>query len=251
MHSDTEKIQKDINKILRIKDNHIFMTDLMDYVYDHFNPNGVKDYYTELPEIAKIIVAVYSYDMEVSSGGFFQYLINSSGDNSSQLLEFLKKINALKNFELVKHVSKYFPEGTIPHDRTVRMKYIGRLKENDEFTYFRAESRECEIGEEDVRINLRNYISANKGELIDAMIKNPPVVDQSIIDRQIANLENANEELDRILEEQSTQQEMEFMSEIKGMVRSGDTLAAIKLYKQKKGCGMKEAKEAVMKLTRN
>jgi len=68
-------------------------------------------------EVARLVELL---EGEINNGGFHQFFYNSTGDETSKVIQALKKIGALKAANIVERAAAKFPGGMPPTDRTKR-----------------------------------------------------------------------------------------------------------------------------------
>src|SRR5690554_5542065 len=70
-----------------------------------------------------------SLDREINNGGFNQYFINSSGDNSHETILSLKSIGADKTATILQKAIEQFPDKAVPKDRDERIEVVEQIEE--------------------------------------------------------------------------------------------------------------------------
>lgn len=81
-----------------------------------------------LTEIEKIFCVVNDIEREVYNGGFDQFFYNSSGDFSSNSVEYLVKLGAMETAKIVQKAISFFPNSKPAGDQERRWEQLGRIE---------------------------------------------------------------------------------------------------------------------------
>lgn len=71
--------------------------------------------------------AVFGVEMEVDNGGFHQYFLNSAGNDAALALEWLDRIGARQEREILEAACRRFPGGIVNRKRKVRLLALEKL----------------------------------------------------------------------------------------------------------------------------
>src|SRR5690554_784754 len=83
----------------------------------------------KLTEQQKIFFFNQNLEREINNGGFNQYFINSSGDNSHETILSLKSIGADKTATILQKAIEQFPDKAVPKDRDERIEVVEQIEE--------------------------------------------------------------------------------------------------------------------------
>ncbi len=230
-----------IESLFKIDD----VIEFVDTLYALINCKSHEDYIT-LPIILRIIVSVYRFDLELNNGGVHQFLSNSSGDLSKDIIRYLSEIGADKSYEIMNQISSYFPNNDIPQDRVSRNEAIEKIEDSYTYSIFDKENRV--MVKEDRLSLLYTFLNNHKLELVRAIEERISQCNQCIegIDEEIiSGYENAEIELAKLLKSDKELHINSLINEIKNCLRKRDRNSAIKLYYKEYGCSLNEAKKAI------
>lgn len=90
-----------------------------------------------LPPQDRYVWLICSLDQEVQNGGIDAFFWNESGDYLPECLEALLSINAVRSYQVISELCKFFPDGTPALDQEIRQDQMRTILENLE----RTESR--------------------------------------------------------------------------------------------------------------
>jgi hypothetical protein len=93
-------------------------------VYDKYMDGQVN--FESWSELEKTVMLVYWLEMEVSNGGFHQFLVNSSGNYWAETLQALKTIEAEKIISIFKRALTVFPDSKPAFDQMSRQKQLAQ-----------------------------------------------------------------------------------------------------------------------------
>ncbi len=79
------------------------------------------------PEQLRIVELIESLENEVNNGGFDQFFYNSAGDDTSEIIQALKTVRAVKMASIVTRAAAKFPVRMPPKDRARRQDVLLRV----------------------------------------------------------------------------------------------------------------------------
>jgi hypothetical protein len=68
----------------------------------------------------QVVSLIEAFESEVNNGGFDQFFFNSLSDNTSEIIEALQVVGAVKTAAILKKAAAMFPGGMPPKDRFER-----------------------------------------------------------------------------------------------------------------------------------
>ena len=78
------------------------------------------------------ICYIEDLEREVNNGGFDQFFLNSSGDNTQETILALKEIGSTRFLSLLESATQQFPSGKVPRDRDERLEVMEQMEERTE-----------------------------------------------------------------------------------------------------------------------
>lgn len=76
----------------------------------------------------KNICNVADLEREFNNGGFGQFFLNSSGDNTRETISALKEIGSKRFLSLLELAVQQFPGGKVPTDRDERLEVMEQME---------------------------------------------------------------------------------------------------------------------------
>jgi hypothetical protein len=68
----------------------------------------------------QVVGLIEAFEAEINNGGFDQFFFNSLSDNTSEIIEALQVVGAVKTAAILKKAAAKFPGGMPPKDRFER-----------------------------------------------------------------------------------------------------------------------------------
>ena len=81
----------------------------------------------EWPAPEQVFWHAWQFSLEVSNGGFHQYLFNTSGNYTAETLDALSATGVDEVAALLKHAIEAFPNAIIPQDVSARRELLSRV----------------------------------------------------------------------------------------------------------------------------
>jgi hypothetical protein len=81
-----------------------------------------------LSQPEKNICYIEDLEREVNNGGFGQFFLNSSGDNTRETISALKEIGSKRFLSLLELAVQQFPGGKVPTDRDERLEVMEQME---------------------------------------------------------------------------------------------------------------------------
>ena|SRR5690554_3468216 len=119
------KYQK-LNELLILEDLNDAIIELDNFICELCDYGESLD---KLTEQQKIFFFNQNLEREINNGGFNQYFINSSGDNSHETILSLKSIGADKTATILQKAIEQFPDKAVPKDRDERIEVVEQIEE--------------------------------------------------------------------------------------------------------------------------
>lgn len=121
------------------------------------------DDFENLTEAEKKFIYIEILEAEINNGGFDQYFYNSSGNYSTETLEALKEIGAIKTAKIVEEAFKVFSENPIPKNNEKRREILERINSKTSEKWQELED-EFYLHEENIGSLLLEYVRKHKSE---------------------------------------------------------------------------------------
>ncbi len=102
-----------------------------DHVFDE--DNDEEEYLDRIGKEARLVYLLWCFDGEIHNGGFDQFFFNSLGNHSSEILDYLKQINATKSALLLTKAMEWFPQSNPSSDREKRWVQLEKYEDNESF----------------------------------------------------------------------------------------------------------------------
>ena len=106
------------------------------------------------------ICYIEDMEREVNNGGFGQFFLNSSGDNTQETISALKEIGSERFLFLLESATQQFPGGKVPRDRDERLEVMEQMEDKAESAWSDLDDQFYEY-EEDIYGLLVSYIQKN------------------------------------------------------------------------------------------
>lgn len=155
--------------------------------------------YRQMPELGKLITALFQINMVANAEGIFHYVLHSS-DRLHDARSFLGAIGATKKAEVLKKIEDFFPGGKIPDSESERWEALMGADDGGSGFVDNVVREWREAGEdipalikayfEDHRSELDGLIADRSVKIASSSTKYVPMNDEEIIRRAYANEEN-------------------------------------------------------------
>ncbi|HCG6765582.1 DMP19 family protein [Vibrio parahaemolyticus] len=131
--------------------------------------DGNTEFLERLSPEARLVYLVWNLDGEIHNGGFDQLFVNSLGDHCSEILAYLRSLNAKRSESLLRAAMSYFPDSEVPKDRQTRVSLWLPISENEEVEKA-LEALDLEFYEYKDNLSglLDDFVRANKSATIAA-----------------------------------------------------------------------------------
>jgi hypothetical protein len=94
-----------------------------------------------LPELDRVLIAIWGLEADVNNGGFDQYYFNSSGDQAFSAPVALEKIGAGRMAAIVREANSLFGREGPPRDRDTRQSELAAITEHNEALFDKLNGR--------------------------------------------------------------------------------------------------------------